>query len=116
MSEVFDMWQVKELAYDLSAAGPKAEAKAKLAVAKTVFDGVAEAKYEAPWDTGELCNSISAEINGLEGEWGPTAYYGYFVEHGTSRMAGQPFLGPSYDVVIPGFIKAIEQIGGEVLG
>ena len=113
---VFDMWMVKELAFDLSKAGAEAEIKARAAVAKTALDGVKEAKYEAPVDTGFLRSSISAEINGLEAEWGPTASYGIYVEHGTSRMAGQPYLGPSYDAVTPNFVKAMEQIGGEILG
>jgi len=92
---VFDMWMVKELAVDLSNAAAASEVKARAAVAKTALDGVTEAKYEAPVDTGFLRSSISAEINGLEAEWGPTASYGIYVEHGTSRMAGQAVMGPS---------------------
>lgn len=111
----FDEWRIRTLAVDLLAAGPLVEGRAKLAIAKTAHDGVALAKAMAPWDTGFLSESNSAEIDGLEAEWGPTASYGYNVEHGTSRMAPQPFLGPSLDAVLPGFEKAMEQLGSEVL-
>lgn len=117
MSEVtFDMWELKQWSATLGSAGPEAEAKARFAVGKTAYDGVAEAKYNAPVDTGFLMNSISAEVDGLEAEFGPTASYGIYVEHGTSRMAGQPYMGPALETVMPRFEKAMQQLGAEVLG
>lgn len=34
------------------------------------------------------------------------AFYGYFVEHGTSKMAAKPFIRPSYDAVKGEAVKA----------
>lgn len=34
------------------------------------------------------------------------AFYGYFVEHGTSKMAARPFLRPSYDARRKDAVKA----------
>lgn len=110
MNVEFDFWDVKELAYDLTSLGPAIEAKAAAAVGKVTYMGAAEAKYAAPVDTGFLMNSISVDIKGLVGEYGPTAHYGIYQELGTSRMPGQPYMEPSYDIVAPLFEDAIYEI------
>jgi len=65
---------------------------------------VQEAKRRAPVDTGTLRKSIRSKFgkrssDSVTVEIGPSskAYYGYFVEFGTSRMAAQPFLRPAID-------------------
>jgi HK97 gp10 family phage protein len=49
----------------------------------------------APHDTGALEESIQAEHVGLEGTTAATAAHAEFVEHGTSRMAAQPYAEPA---------------------
>ncbi|MFG1846772.1 HK97-gp10 family putative phage morphogenesis protein [Micromonospora carbonacea] len=82
-------------------------------VRKSTLAGEAIAKSLAAVDTGFMRSSVSHEFSGdgLEGEWGPEASYSHFVERGTSRMAPQPFVGPSLDAITPGFIAACEAIG-----
>lgn len=65
---------------------------------------VQEAKRRAPVDTGLLRKSIRSKFKkrrseSVTVEIGPSekAYYGYFVEFGTSKMAARPFLRPAAD-------------------
>lgn len=57
----------------------------------------------APKDTGELADSIHAEVErDAEGwhadvSWGPDYFYGLFWEVGTSRNEPRPFLRPALD-------------------
>lgn len=83
---------------------------------KSVLDGERIAKQFAPVDTGYLQSTVTHEFRGdgrntvMEGEWGPEAEYGGFVEWGTARTAPQAFVGPSLDRVTPDFIAAVEAI------
>jgi len=110
VSITFDMNEVQQFAVDLGRAGYAAEAGARAVVEKSAYDLRAEAQYEAPVDTGFLRSSISASVNGLEAEVGPTADYAFYVEHGTSRMPGQPFLFPALDRITPTFEAAMAQV------
>lgn len=110
MADFWDMSEVRQLAADLSAAGQAAAPLARLAVAKSALDLVAEAKYDAPVDTGFLMGSISATVDGLQAEVGPTAEYGLYQEVGTSRMAPQPYLFPALERVTPAFEQAMGQV------
>lgn len=110
MTVYWDMSEFRTLAADLTAAGQGAEALAETVVAKSALDLVAEAKYDAPVDTGFLMGSIGADINGLEAEVGPTAHYGIYLELGTSRMAPQPYLFPALDRIAPTFEQAMAQV------
>ncbi|TSI12633.1 HK97-gp10 family putative phage morphogenesis protein [Brevibacterium aurantiacum] len=107
------------LSADLRNAGEKAQKMAGDAVAKTAADITNDAKVFAPVDTGNLKNSIGYDLNedggGVGAEIGPTASYGIHLEHGTSVMAPQPFLGPAFDRRAPGFEKAMEWLMGEVI-
>lgn len=61
----------------------------------------------APHSPGTLKRSILIAYdreNSVEGKlatylvtWSRDAFYGYFVEHGTSKMAAHPFLRPGFD-------------------
>jgi HK97 gp10 family phage protein len=63
-----------------------------------------EASRRAPRRTGKLASSIVAEIRSKSRDRaeisvgpGKEAFYGMFVEMGTSKMAAQPFLRPALD-------------------
>lgn len=110
------MNEFRKLAADLGRAAATAEPRARIVVAKTALDIVADAKNLAPVDTGNLKSSIGADIDGLLAEIGPTANYGLFLELGTSRMAPQPFMGPAADRREGPFEEAIAQLAEEALG
>lgn len=105
------------LAADLGKAGYNATRKAQQVVAKAALDVEARAKVFAPVDTGALMNSIGADVaaDSLSAEIGPTVHYGAYVEYGTSRMAPQPYMSPALDAVAPGFVAAMESLGGDIL-
>lgn len=104
-----DVSEVNVLAVDFGKGSAKTVAAVHTAIAKAAHDTVANAKMIAPVDTGNLRNSVSATVIGLNAEVGPTANYGRYVEEGTSRMAPQAFMGPSFDRVVPDFVRALEQ-------
>lgn len=114
-----DASQLRKLVADLGEAGPQAVRAANLALQKAALDVEARAKTLAPVDTGALQNSISRDMVGTGNqarvEIGPTVEYGLYQELGTRRMAPQPYLGPALDAIEPGFVAAIESIGGRVL-
>ena len=117
-----DSSQLRQLAADLTKAAHNVGPAAQAVVRKSAVDGVRVAKNLAPVDTGNLKNSIShSDLRGvgqsgtLAAEFGPTADYGVYVEHGTSRMAPQPFMGPAADAITPAFEQAMAQLGAEAL-
>lgn len=75
----------------------------------------------APKRSGALARSISADFYGsarsgrLVAVVGPTEHHGLFVERGTSKMAAQPFLGPSLDAEAPRLVAALEKLAEGVL-
>lgn len=116
-----DASEVVALAAHLFNAAGRIGAATSAIVRRTALAVEADAKALAPVDTGNLRNSISTSIAGdgrsssISAEIGPTAEYGAFVEYGTSRMGPQPYMGPAFDRNIPGFERAIELAGGELL-
>ena len=84
---------------------------------KAALDIERGAKTRAPVDTGNLKNSISVTLGdaGLAAEIGPTARYGIYLEYGTRHMSPRPYMGPAAEAVEPGFVEAIEQLGGTFL-
>lgn len=113
----FDFSELARLDVVFDRASAKAVAMTKTAVEKTGYDTVAGAQALAPVDTGNLKNSIGVDFDddGLGFEAGPTASYGGYVELGTSKMAPQPYLLPSFAQASGQFVKAMESIGGRVL-
>lgn len=84
------------------------------AAARALEDGAAEIVKEARVRAGggSLASTISADrgTDPLIWEVRATAPYARFVEFGTRRMAGRPFLGPASRLVWPrvvGFLKTI---------
>ena len=109
--------EMRKLAADLGAAGPRIGARAGQVMSKALNDIQAGAQNRAPVDTGALRNSItrSSQWRGNDSftvEIGPTVNYGAFVERGTSRMRAQPYLRPATDAVTPGYQAALLRAGG----
>lgn len=106
---------------DLGKAGPKAIERTKMVIKKIALDIEGNAKQIAPVGTGNLKSSIGhSDLRLLSAEHmlvdiGPTASYGTYLEHGTSRQAPQAFMGPSSDRFAPTFAKAMEQLGAEAM-
>lgn len=107
--------ELRALARDLRALSVDARRRAGTAVIKAVADTKRDAKILAPVDTGTLRASITGtttrNVAGAVGEVGPTVDYGIYVELGTSRAPGQPFLGPAFDRNAPLFEQALRGIG-----
>lgn len=112
---MFDAGEVSSLAADLRAASSRIEAKARLEVGKSSADVERGAKIRSPYRTGNLRSSISRDVDGLTAVIGPSAHYGVFLEYGTSRMAARPYMGPALDAVAPSFMKAVEELGADLL-
>jgi HK97 gp10 family phage protein len=125
-----DISQLNSLKVSLNIAKGGVGTHAANAVRKTAFDIEADAKVFAPYEFGDLRNSISTEFFGdgrfssFSAEIGPTVDYGIYQEFGTDRMAPQAFLGPAFDRRIPDLISALSDmrilgnvsaVGGRVL-
>lgn len=110
-----DVSALRTLSADLRSAGAGVGDRARLVVAKTAHDVEATAKELAPVDTGYLMNSIGTDITGNAASSraiiGPTAEYAPFLEHGTSRMAPQPFMEPAITQHESAFTAAMESLG-----
>ena len=79
-------------------------------VAKVARDIEGGAKAVVPVDTGFLKNSIQAkQISPLLWEVTVGASYGAFVEFGTVKMAGRPYLTPQIERMRPVFTEVIRQ-------
>jgi HK97 gp10 family phage protein len=106
-----------QLAVDLKNAGPKAQERAKVVVAKAKEDTVEGAQAICPVDTGNLKGGIGGDIDadGLGFEAGPTAEYAPYVEYGTRKMAPQAFMGPAFDRVAATVQPLLEQIADGIL-
>ncbi|MFI6296856.1 HK97-gp10 family putative phage morphogenesis protein [Nonomuraea sp. NPDC050790] len=113
----FDFSEIARLEVAIDKAVPRTQSMVKAAVKKTGFDTVAGAQTLAPVDTGNLKNSIGVDFDpdGYGFEAGATASYAGYVEHGTSKMAPKPYLGPAFDRATEQFVRAIDSIGGRVL-
>lgn len=109
--------ELNQIAADLTRAAVGAQVKAPLVVAKAAHDVEAISKTFCPVDTGFLRSSIGVDLDllNVRAVIGPTAEYGPYVEFGTSRQAPAAFMGPALDRVVPGFVQAIEQLGGDIL-
>lgn len=107
----FDSSEVRALGLNLAAAPGRIQRAAPRAIRKTALDIERDAKILAPVDTGALKASIGSDIRQLEAEISATTDYAVYVEHGTSRMAAQPYMGPSFDRNIPGLQRALGDAG-----
>lgn len=110
-----DVSQIRRLSVDLRQVPVEAVGTARRVVQAFSAKTKADAQVLCPVDTGFLRGSITYETffdrTGAVGIIGPTANYGLFVELGTSRMSGQPYLGPAFDRNEPGFEAALRDVG-----
>ena len=87
------------------------QARAEQIVSKATFDVEAEAKTVVPVDTGNLKNSITANlVKPLEGVVSTGVEYAEYVEYGTSKMAAQPYMTPAAETVKPAWHAAWRQL------
>lgn len=87
-----DVSEVRRLADDLGAAGPRVQEKTERIVDKTGHDVVNTAQALAPVDTGHLRSTIGVDIDAdrLGFEAGPVASYGAAVEFGSAPHEIRP--------------------------
>lgn len=123
MGITLDLSELRAVTSRIGTAGPRIGAAASTILRKTALDIESDAKQLAPYDTGNLRNSISTSIAGdgrfgsMTAEIGPTADYGIYQEYGTSVMAGQPYMGPAFDRQVPSYADALAQLAAAaVLG
>lgn len=125
---LIDVSDLNKLAVELENATGQLGARASVALRKTAYDIEKDSKTFCPvgksrpgYVGGNLRNSISTTITGdgrfgtMEAEIGPTAFYGGFVENGTSRMAPRAYMGPAFDRNAYKMVAAFEQITGDIL-
>lgn len=101
------------LAAEFYAAAEALEPRVSQVVRKTLLDIQGDAQIMAPVDTGHLESSITMEMTGTtEGQVGPEANYGRYVEEGTWKMAAQPYLTPAAERRIPPAVEALADLAG----
>jgi len=77
-------------------------------------------KDEVPVDTGTLRDAIQSRVNAAQltadvGPMGGDAYYGYFVEFGTSRMPARPYATPAAEAERKAFPERLRRHVGDEL-
>ena len=104
-----------QFAAELASEAAKAKSEVSKIVRAAAFQLQGLARVNAPVDTGALRASISVghPLGGdlrpgdLSAQIGPTVEYGAFVEFGTSRSGGQPYMTPAAEAVLPVFEQRI---------
>lgn len=110
MGARLDISQLTDLGVRMTAAGPAVKVAERTARARTAYAIEGTAKVLCAVDTGATVNSIGTDIDDDSAEIGPTTSYSPFLELGTSKMAGQPFMGPAFDRHVPEYQAALVQI------
>jgi HK97 gp10 family phage protein len=110
-----DVAEIRRFERDVEVGSVQAVKQVRNVVRKSTLETEARGKARAAVDTGFMRNSITSDFAGsnadlAQGETGPEADYAKWVEHGTSRQAPQPFMGPAADEVEPTFYAALEAI------
>ena len=108
---------LNRLEFDLTRAGLLVAHRASVIIRRTGAAVVRDAQMFCPVDTGFLRDSIGFDMDhdSMGFEAGPTAWYGRYVEEGTSRMAPSGYLGPAFDRNVPGAVTALGLLGGRLL-
>jgi HK97 gp10 family phage protein len=110
-----DTSEVADLAHDLKLGAASAVGRVSKVMRRTAYAIQADAMVLAPVDTGNLRSSIAARPGALSAEVVADTDYSVFVELGTSRMAGQPFMSPAFDRQLPIFENALAEAAAAVL-
>lgn len=117
-----DFSQVTQLAVEFEGVPARLELMTRTVVRRTGQATVARAQKNLiaadAVDTGNLLGSVGVDVDadGLGFVAGPTADYGHFVEDGTSRMPGRPYMVPAFDTELEKAIAAVEQLAARALG
>lgn len=107
MSITVDTSQLRALAADFGFAAVLLEHDVSDAFERGSYEILGRMQVGTPVDTGHLVNSEHAESHGLHLEVAADADYADYVERGTSRMAPQPYAGPSFDGALPSILDDI---------
>jgi HK97 gp10 family phage protein len=100
--------------------------EASAVVRKTAYDVEADAKQKAPFETGNLRNSIQTHMEpsateavidiapnrapGSSATSATAAEYGVYQEFGTRHMGAHPFMTPAAEINRPKFESAMTQL------
>lgn len=110
------MQMYKSYRKDVDAAFKEAEKKSLELIGQTARTGVVDKiTQNGQVDTGFMRNSVDYDNQGDKVIIGAAAFYSGFVDQGTSRRAGKPFLKPGVFAVANLFGKIAEKIYKEVL-
>lgn len=116
-----DFSQVEQLAVEFDGVPARLELMCRTVVRRTGQATVARAQKNLiaadAVDTGNLMGSVGVDVDpdGLGFTAGPTADYGHYVEDGTSRMPGRPYMAPAFDTELDKAIAAIEALAAKAL-
>ncbi|MFI8595872.1 HK97-gp10 family putative phage morphogenesis protein [Rothia koreensis] len=111
-----DTSELSRFAAQLAAAPNKAETLTGRVLTASGTHIAAEAQRHAPVRTGYLRNSIGCHEDGpLTVLVEATANYARYVEEGTSRMSGQPFMKPALEKELPVMVKAVNGVADVIV-
>lgn len=110
-----DASQVRALATEFGRAATTVGARAERIIADTARDIELDAQALAPVDDGELRESISSDVRGLQAEIGASVRYAHYVEYGTSDTEPQPYMGPALMRNEPKMVSAFQRLVRDIL-
>ena len=103
----------------LDAEMARIETGAENAVAEAVEGTFDDSQAAVPYDATtkhesgyvHLKDSAEKDVQGLEGSVSYGTDHAEYVEHGTSRMAAQPYLNPAFESNSKKFVQAAQELG-----
>lgn len=116
-----DFSEIASLGADLAEGAVRVGAQGARFLRRAARGVEADAKQNAPVDTGTMRASIGVDLTGdgrfriMTAEIGPTVHYAPHVEYGTARQSPQPFMGPAATRAEKPFAEACEQLGIQML-
>jgi HK97 gp10 family phage protein len=110
------MSEVAALGARIVAAASEAGKEGTKALTQSAKNVERGAKSRAPKDTGTLAGEIySATRGGRTAQIIAPTRYAQFQEHGTSKMAPQPFMAPALEAESAAYLASVEDIGAAAL-
>lgn len=100
---MIDASELAAFGRDCIGAGAKVAVASTAVVRASATEMLHIAEANAPVLTGELRGSGQVIVHGSSAEVVFTSDHAIYVEEGTSVMAPEPYLGPAFDAVEPGF-------------